>query len=44
MPTVTVPVKEPQTHPENIVEMSWDPITRIVGRWQSVSSEAADSS
>ena len=31
MPTATAPVKETRTHPENIVEMSWDPITRIVG-------------
>jgi len=31
MSTATAPVKEIRTHPENIVEMSWDPITRIVG-------------
>src|ERR1700724_1876238 len=31
MSTATAPVKETRTHPENIVEMSWDPITRIVG-------------
>src|SRR6266481_6324420 len=31
MSTATVPVKETRAHPENIVEMSWDPITRIVG-------------
>src|ERR1700730_12395878 len=31
MSVATAPVKETRTHPENIVEMSWDPITRIVG-------------
>jgi hydrogenase large subunit len=31
MPTATLPVTETRAHPENIVEMAWDPITRIVG-------------
>src|SRR6516165_6933426 len=30
MPTATVAERETRTHPENIVEMSWDPITRNV--------------
>src|ERR1700761_5595351 len=31
MSVATAPVRETKSHPENIVEMSWDPITRIVG-------------
>ena len=31
MSTATAPAMQTRTHPENIVEMSWDPITRIVG-------------
>src|ERR1700746_1427748 len=31
MSVATAPVLESKSHPENIVEMSWDPITRIVG-------------
>src|ERR1700721_3180369 len=31
MSVATAPVKGTTSHPENIVEMSWDPITRIVG-------------
>ena len=31
MSTATAPTMQTRTHPENIVEMSWDPITRIVG-------------
>src|SRR6202451_4435712 len=31
MSVATAPVTGTKSHPENIVEMSWDPITRIVG-------------
>ena len=31
MSTVTAPTKEAATKGKNLVEMNWDPITRIVG-------------
>ena len=31
MATVTAPTKEVPTKSRNLVEMNWDPITRIVG-------------
>src|SRR6201998_1467045 len=31
MSVATAPVRGTKSHPENIVEMSWDPITRLVG-------------